>query len=103
MIKADQEFRELMAGVRQGSEDAAWELVRVYAPHVHRVVSRLLKRRIRTMYDSLDFVQAVWASFFREPALIHSFESDNEIIGYLVNSARHKVYDELRKRLGTQK
>src|SRR5580700_6691182 len=103
MIDADQEFRELIAGVRAGSEDAAWELVRRYAPHVQRVVSRMLKRRIRTMFDSVDFIQAVWASFFREPARIQSFDSADEIIGYLVNAARHKVYDELRRRLSTQK
>ncbi len=103
MIDADQEFRELLAGVRAGSEDAAWELVRLYAPHVHRVVSRMLKRRIRTMFDSVDFIQAVWASFFREPARIQSFDSASEIIGYLVNAARYKVNDELRRRLGTEK
>ncbi len=65
----------------------------------------MLKRRIRTMFDSVDFIQAVWASFFRELRLrIQSFDSADEIIGLPRGAAaRHKVYDELRRRLGTQK
>ncbi len=87
MIDADQEFRELLAGVRAGSEDAAWELVRLYAPQVHSVVSRIFKRRIRTMIDSDDLNQAVWASVFRQQLGAHpsiAFDgAAGEIIGYL--------------------
>lgn len=99
----DREFSELLRRVKAGSEDAAWELIDRYGPHVQRVVRRLLNRRLRPQFDSIDFVQAVWASFFQNPAEIHSFESPDGIIGYLAHMARNKVIDENRRRLGTLK
>jgi RNA polymerase sigma factor (sigma-70 family) len=103
MSIVDEKFGELIAQLREGSEDAAWQLIEHYGPHIQRVVRRTLDRRLRGKFDSVDFVQAVWASFFREPAQIHSFETPKQIVGYLAAAARFKVVDEMRRRLGTKK
>jgi RNA polymerase sigma factor (sigma-70 family) len=103
MSIVDQKFGELIAQIREGSEDAAWQLIEHYGPHIHRVVRRTLDRRLRRKFDSVDFVQAVWASFFREPAQIRSFQTPKQIVGFLAAAARYKVVDEMRRRLGTEK
>src|SRR5262245_26982587 len=93
----DHEFADLLRRVKAGSSDAAWELIDRYGSHVQRVVRRLLNRRLRPQFDSVDFVQAVWASFFNDPAQIHSFKSPDSIIGYLARMARNKVIEENRR------
>jgi RNA polymerase sigma-70 factor (ECF subfamily) len=99
MPAVDQELQELVASIREGSEDAVWRLIEIYGPHIRRVVRRHLDRRLRSRFDSIDFVQAVWASFFREPIQTRSFSSPDDIIGYLANTARNKVIDESRRNL----
>ena len=103
MPSLDSDFRCMLAGIRAGSENAAWQFIEVYGPHIHRIVRRLLDRRLRSQFDSVDFVQAVWASFFREPDQIRSFETLPDLINYLSAAARNKVIDEARRRLGTRK
>lgn len=72
MEQGQQVFASLMQRVREGSQDAAHELFQQYGPHILRIVRRKLHKTMRSKYDSSDFVQAVWASFFAiEPAQYH--------------------------------
>jgi RNA polymerase sigma factor (sigma-70 family) len=96
-------FQTLMEGVRSGSQDAAWELIEIYGPHIQRVVSRKLDRRLRSKFDSHDFVQAVWASFFRPSSRPREFEHPKALVAYLGNMARNKVVEEMRRRFDTAK
>src|SRR5689334_5255243 len=98
MSIVEESFADLIAQIREGSESAAWRLIELYGPHIRRVVQRHLDRRLRGKFDSIDFVQAVWASFFREPGQIRDFQTSTEIVEYLATSARYKVFDETRRR-----
>ena len=62
-----------------------------------------LDERLRAQFDSLDFVQMVWKSFFRVRDLTDRFKSPGELGAYLVTIARNKVGMEFRRRLLTQK
>jgi RNA polymerase sigma factor (sigma-70 family) len=97
------EFAELMRSVREGSEDAARMLFDRYAPHIRRVVRRKLHQRLRPQFDSVDFVQDVWASFFALQGRQASFESPEALIGFLSNMAYHKVIDAVRQNMQTKK
>lgn len=97
------EFDRLMEEVRAGSQDAAWELLERVGPHVHRVVHRMLNRELRSKFDSMDFVQAVWASFFVNRRQIAAFARPEQLIGFLVAMARNKVIGEHRRRMMTAK
>ena len=59
------DFPSLMQQISMGSEDAAWELVERYGELIRRAVRRVLNKKLRSKFDSLDFVQLVWSSFFR--------------------------------------
>jgi RNA polymerase sigma factor (sigma-70 family) len=94
-----QDFRTLLQRVREGSEDAAWELIGVYGPHIFRAVRRKLNSRMRPKFDSADFVQAVWASFFTSRSQIVCFNQPEELIAFLSTMAHNKVISELRRRM----
>ena len=96
------EFQALLQRVRDGSQDAVQELVDEYGPHVLRVVRRKLNKKLRSKFDSIDFVQDVWKSFFTDPQHL-DFQRPEELLAFLVNMARNKVIEEFRQRLQTKK
>jgi RNA polymerase sigma-70 factor (ECF subfamily) len=102
MSEPDNDFRELLARVRNGSEDAAWELVDRYGDRVQRAVRRVLNRQLRSKFDSLDFVQLVWSSLFRTRNRLDRFEKPEDLAAFLITMARNKVGMEVRRRLTTQ-
>ena len=89
-------FRELMDALAAGSEEAAWELTRLYSPHIVRAVRMSLPRVLRTKVDSVDFVQSVWASLLLDPEELLHFEEPQQFIRYLSAIARTKVVDKYR-------
>ena len=97
------DFSSLVKRLREGSQKAAWELVEQYGPHILRVVRRTLSRSIRAKFDSQDFVQAVWASFFANPGKLLNLEKPEQLVALLAAMARHKIIDEHRRRLEYQK
>lgn len=96
-------FRELMRGVREGSEDAAWELVEQYGDAILRAVRRALNAKLRSKFDSMDFVQLVWSSFFRARGRLDRFDRPEDLAAFLFTMARNKVGMEIRRRFSTAK
>lgn len=103
MADDPREFAGLMRRVSAGSQGAAGELVERYGAHILRIVRRRLSRQLRTKFDSGDFVQAVWASFFALPLEQYNFEQSDALVGLLFHLARNKVVEAVRQRLQTQK
>jgi len=97
------DFPTLMQRVHQGDEDAAWELLDEYGPHVINVVRRVLTSRVRSKADSTDFAQSVWASFFANRSTVDRFDRPDALMAYLAQVARNKVGEELRRLNQTQK
>lgn len=84
--------------IQAGDEEAARELLRRYEAEVRLVVRRQLPRLLRSRFDSLDFLQSVWGSFFRRvrsgPA---DFEDSRHLVAFLARAAKNKVIDEYRR------
>ena len=55
------------------------------------------------IFDSLDFVQLVWKSFFQVRDKSDRFHGPEDLAAYLVAMARNKVGMEARRRFMTQK
>ena len=87
-----------LARIQAGDEAAARELLRRYEAEVRLVVRRQLPRLLRSRFDSLDFLQSVWGSFFRRvrsgPA---EFEDSRHLVAFLARAAKNKVIDEYRR------
>jgi RNA polymerase sigma factor (sigma-70 family) len=101
--KCETTFADLMQRVRSGSEDAAWEIIDRFGSQIQRVIHRRLNVRLRSQFDSTDFTQLVWLSFFRHPEAVHKFTTPHELAAYLMIMARNKVTDETRRQLFTKK
>jgi RNA polymerase sigma factor (sigma-70 family) len=87
----------LMKNVLAGSEDAATAFVDRYGPWVLQVVREKLDPRMRTQFDSLDFVQDVWAAFFANPPPEGNFKRPEKLAAFLRDIAHNKVVDAARR------
>ena len=103
MSNENSEFRKVIQRVCAGSDEATWELIDTYGPHIQRVIRRRLNQRMRSKFDSLDFVQMVWASIFVEREKMAGFTEPNDLIRYLATLAQRKLLQESRRRLHGQK
>jgi RNA polymerase sigma-70 factor (ECF subfamily) len=92
-------FREAIRRIRSGDDEAAAELVRTYEPLIRREVRMHLEdARLRRMFDSMDVVQSVLASFFvRAAAGEYDLDSAEQLAGLLVKITRNKVASAARK------
>jgi len=97
------EFSKLMVSAKSGDPAATAMLVDRYGKHIQRAVRRMLSHRLRSLYDSEDFSQAVWKSFFAEVDGIDQFRDPAGLIAHLAAVARNKVIDESRRLLMTTK
>jgi RNA polymerase sigma factor (sigma-70 family) len=101
-MDSHESFRELMVRVRAGNADAIQELFDRYAHPLLRVIRRKLHQPLRTRFDSQDFIQEVWQSFFATEVLRREFETPDELQAFLSEIARNKVASEYRH-AGAQK
>ncbi len=103
MTAENSRFAQLMRGIQEGSEEARRELIDEYGSHILRIVRRRLHHQLRRQYDSIDFQQAVWGSFFHISRERLNFQSPKELSRYLATMTIHKLTDAFRNRLRTQK
>jgi RNA polymerase sigma factor (sigma-70 family) len=99
----DNGFDRLLGEWRAGSPAALGELLTRNTEYVRAAVRRLLPDRLRAEYDSLDFVQAVWASVADIPPERCQFANPDALVGFLAEVAEHKVIDVVRRRYHTQR
>jgi RNA polymerase sigma factor (sigma-70 family) len=96
--QGEAELGALLARIRAGDESAAHELLTRYEAQVRLVVRRQLPRLLRSRFDSLDFLQSVWGSFFRRmKAGPGEFEDPRSLVAFLARAAKNKVIDEYRR------
>jgi RNA polymerase sigma factor (sigma-70 family) len=96
-------IQDLLMRIKDGDEGAACELLTRYESKVRLVVRRQLPRLLRSRFDSLDFLQSVWGSFFHKIRTgPNDLIEEQNLIAFLAWAARNKVIDEYR-RTATQK
>jgi RNA polymerase sigma factor (sigma-70 family) len=103
MVESPLDFADLMKRVQDRSDGAARLLLESYGEHILRVVRCRLNRKLRPKFDSHDFVQAVWASFFGMAPERIAFDRPEALGAFLAQLANNKVVDVVRQRLQTLK
>jgi RNA polymerase sigma factor (sigma-70 family) len=96
MSESKSGFQKLMEEIAAGSESAVKKLLGLYGDHLCRAVRRRLSRALRPKFDTSDFVQAVWASFFCERQQLARFEHSGQLVAFLTKVANNKVVDQCR-------
>jgi RNA polymerase sigma factor (sigma-70 family) len=102
-MENDASFVRFMQYVRAGSPGAVEQLVSELTPHVLRAVRRRLHRKLRRKFDSTDFAQLVWASFFCNPDQEQEIPDRQTLERFLAALAHHKTVDECRRQFRTQR
>src|SRR5688572_27661706 len=97
------DFVRLIAKVQAGDEAAARKLYERYGPLIVRAVRRRLHARLRSKFDSIDFAQDVWASFFSNVIAKYELNSPEQLVTLLTTMARNKVVETVRTRTQRQK
>jgi RNA polymerase sigma factor (sigma-70 family) len=103
MPELDNRFQVLMQEALTGSDGAAQELFEHYEPLLLKAIRMKLNKNVRSKFDSMDFSQDVWASFFAEPPANRVFQDAEHLLNFLVKIARNKVAAAMRQRLILQK
>jgi RNA polymerase sigma factor (sigma-70 family) len=96
--RGESELSEFLQRIQAGDEGAARELLSRFEAEVRLVVRRQLPRLLRSRFDSLDFLQSVWGSFFQRMRTAPTqFEDSRHLVAFLARAAKNKVIDEYRR------
>lgn len=102
-MHGDQEFQAFIERIRKGDSSAAEELVRLYEPIVRRQVRmQMVDSRLSRLYDSVDFSQAVMASFFLNGADFE-LQQPQDLVRLLMTMARNKLASSARRVLAQKR
>jgi len=100
-----EEFSDLMGLVRSGDPNAVGTMLSLFEQEVRMVVRHKLPKRLRSRYDSMDFVQSVYQSIMADwvnhPP--ETMQTKAQICAYLQATAHNKVLEIYRKETRTQK
>src|SRR5271166_2326937 len=102
MSVSDQNFPMLMKRVLAGSEEAAEQLHDEYGPIVRGAVRSNLSQQLRSKFDSLEFVQEVWAAFFGNLPAEDKFDRPERLIAFLKAIAYNKIAKAARRCLARE-
>jgi RNA polymerase sigma factor (sigma-70 family) len=98
------DFTDLMERARSGDPAAIRDFLDRFEQEVRSMVRVRLPRKLRPRFDSADFVQAVWKSFFSDlnekPCV---FADADHLKGFLAGVVRNKVQEQHRRLTRTEK
>ena len=90
-------FRTLLRRVAAGESAATEALISEYGSHILRAVRRRMNQGVREQFESQDFEQAVWASFFGHISVVERIDNETHLAAFLMRMASNKVIDAGRK------
>jgi RNA polymerase sigma-70 factor (ECF subfamily) len=100
----DDDLSNCLAGAKAGDPTAIREFLSRFEEEVRIMVRARLPRKLRSRFDSVDFVQAVWQSFFsdlNQHGL--NFDSEHHLRKFLEGVVRNKVFEQHRRLTRTAK
>jgi RNA polymerase sigma-70 factor (ECF subfamily) len=100
----DDELNGLLSRARSGEEAAIRDLLTRFEQEVMTMVRSRLPRKLRTQFDSTDFVQAVWKSLLVESEHDdRDFDDVEHFRNFLYGMVRNKVGEQHRRLTRTAK
>lgn len=100
---SDADFVVLLEGARAGDDRATATLLETFEADVRLMVRVRLPKVLRSRFDTMDFVQAVWQSVFARDGRVAAITNPGRFRGYLAGVARNKILEEFRRRTCTRK
>jgi RNA polymerase sigma-70 factor (ECF subfamily) len=104
VMASDDDVANLMSRAKEGDEEAVRDFLSRFEWEVRMMVRARLPKRLRSQFDSIDFVQAVWQSFFSDLRQNGpDFERVEHVRRFLAGVVRNKVFEQHRKLTRTEK
>jgi RNA polymerase sigma factor (sigma-70 family) len=96
----DGDLAPLIERVKAGDADAIRTLIDRFEADVRTIVRVKLPQSLRSQFDSMDFVQAVWQSVLTGEDVegLGRFANAQHFRGFLAGVARNKVFEAHRRR-----
>jgi RNA polymerase sigma factor (sigma-70 family) len=98
----DEELAELLKRAKAGDNAAIRDFLAQFEQEVRTMVRSRLPKKLRTQYDSTDFVQSVWQSFFVDSD-DQEFANLQHLRKFLYGMVRNKVLEQHRRLTRTEK
>jgi RNA polymerase sigma factor (sigma-70 family) len=98
----DDELAELLRRAKAGENAAIRDFLERFEREVRTMVRCRLPKKLRSQYDSADFVQSVWQSFFVDSDS-REFANVEHLRGFLFGMVRNKVREQHRRLTRTEK
>jgi DNA-directed RNA polymerase specialized sigma24 family protein len=96
--RSNDEFNNLLRRAKAGDEGAIRDFLAQFEQDVQTMVRSRLPRKLRTRFDSIDFVQSVWQSFLVDRGDdSREFDDVEHFRGYLYGMVRNKVSEQHRR------
>jgi RNA polymerase sigma-70 factor (ECF subfamily) len=103
-MREDDDFSDRMARAKAGDSAAIRDILSRFEQEVRIMVRSRLPKRMRSQFDSIDFVQAVWQSFFSDfKRDERQFDSEQHLRKFLAGVVRNKVFEQYRRLTKTEK
>src|SRR6516225_1746148 len=97
-MQEDDDFSDRMARAKAGDSAAIRDILSRFEQEVRIMVRSRLPKRMRSQFDSIDFVQAVWQSFFSDfKRDERQFDSEQHLRKFLAGVVRNKVFEQYRR------
>jgi RNA polymerase sigma-70 factor (ECF subfamily) len=98
------DFSDCMTRAKAGDPAAIRDILSRFEKEVRIMVRARLPRKLRSQFDSIDFVQAVWQSFFSDfQREERRFETEQHLRKFLAGVVRNKVFEQHRRLTRTEK
>jgi RNA polymerase sigma-70 factor (ECF subfamily) len=100
----DDDLAVLLERVRAGDAESVRDLIQRFEGELRAMVRGRLPQVLRSKFDSMDFVQAIWESvLINDGPDLDRFSSPQHFRAFLAGVARNKVFAEHRKRTRTRR
>jgi RNA polymerase sigma-70 factor (ECF subfamily) len=100
----DVDLAGLLERVRAGDAASIRDLIQRFEGELRAMVRGRLPQALRSKFDSMDFVQAIWESvLINDGQDLDRFTSPQHFRAFLAGVARNKVFAEHRKRTRTRR
>jgi DNA-directed RNA polymerase specialized sigma24 family protein len=100
----DENFIDLMARAKSGDTAAIRVFLSRFEWEVQVMVRAQLPKKLRIRFDSMDFAQAVWQSFFSDlRTKTPEFENVHHLRAFLKKMVWNKVHEQHRRLTKTEK
>lgn len=97
------DLHRLVREIDIDSKESIDRLIDRLSPYINRTIRRSFNQSMRSKFDTADFAQFIWLSFFSNLTVIKSLDEPAKLISYISKVAETKVVEKMHRPFLTDK